>query len=344
MNTKRTGRKNIGNVLLFLVIMLLTFYTVLHGQDWGQILSALSKLSPSVFVLLLLTALFFVCAEGWMIWYLLRAVNTQKNSLWRCISYSFIGFFYSGITPSATGGQPVQLYYMKKDGNALSDSSVVLMTVALVYKLVLVMIGSGMLLFWAAPLRRYLKGYFGLYLFGLLLNTVLVVILLAVMLRPDGMKRILYRGESVLVNLKIWKPSDARKEKISQFISSYSDAVRFLTKQKKRVAVVVFMTFLQRSSVFVLTALVYRGFSLQGTSLLTIALLQASVIVAVDMLPLPGAQGITEWMYCHVFYPVFTGGYLMPSLYVTRGVNFYFLLLVSMTVVAGNQFIRRKRR
>lgn len=30
--------------------------------------------------------------------------------------YSFIGFFYSGITPSATGGQPVQLYYMSKDG------------------------------------------------------------------------------------------------------------------------------------------------------------------------------------------------------------------------------------
>ena len=54
----------------------------------------------------------------------------KASTLPRCIQYSFIGFFYSGITPSATGGQPVQLYYMNKDGNRGSDSTVVLMTVA----------------------------------------------------------------------------------------------------------------------------------------------------------------------------------------------------------------------
>lgn len=53
--------------------------------------------------------------------------------LLRCISYSFIGFFFSGINPSATGGQPMQLYYMKKDGNKISSASVVLMTVAVIY-------------------------------------------------------------------------------------------------------------------------------------------------------------------------------------------------------------------
>lgn len=58
--------------------------------------------------------------------------------------------FYSGITPSATGGQPVQLYYMNKDGNKGSDSTIVLMTVAVIYKIVLVVLGVGMLLFAAA--------------------------------------------------------------------------------------------------------------------------------------------------------------------------------------------------
>lgn len=79
-----------------------------------------------------------------MIWYLLQAMKANRrkegSSLIRCIQYSFIGFFYSGITPSATGGQPVQLYYMSKDGNRGSDSTVVLMTVAVVYKFVLVIL------------------------------------------------------------------------------------------------------------------------------------------------------------------------------------------------------------
>lgn len=35
----------------------------------------------------------------------------------------------------------MQLYYMKKDGNDLADSSVVLMVVAVIYKFVLVLFG-----------------------------------------------------------------------------------------------------------------------------------------------------------------------------------------------------------
>ena len=70
---------------------------------------------------------------------------------------------------------------------------------------------------------------------------------------------------------------------------------------------------------------------------MTIMLLQAAVYITVDMLPLPGAQGITELVYCRIFSKVFTGGYLMPSLYVTRGINFYFLLFLSLCVEIGNQ-------
>ena len=62
-------------------------------------------------------------------------------------------------------------------------------------------------------------------------------------------------------------------------------------------------------------------------------LILASVYSAVDMLPLPGAQGITELMYQAVFAHVFTGMYLIPSMLVSRGINFYFLLVVSLVVV-----------
>ena len=90
----------------------------------------------------------------------MNSMREKKNRVWRCIQYSFIGFFYSGITPSATGGQPVQLYYMNKDGNRISDSTVVLMTVAVVYKFVLVVMGTGILIFWHGPLIKELNHYF----------------------------------------------------------------------------------------------------------------------------------------------------------------------------------------
>lgn len=336
----RKSKKRIFQAVFFLAVMGLTFYAVFHGQNITQIWDAMGHLSLSGLCLAILTAILYVSAEGCMICYLLRSLN-RKCSLLRCISYSFIGFFYSGITPSATGGQPMQLYYMKKDGNPLSDSSVVLMTVALIYKFVLVLIGIFMLVFWRNPLRFYLQGYYALFLLGLALNTILVAALIVVMLAPKGMKKIISGVERIFEKMKVLKPSVERKEKINHFIDGYQGAVQFLLAHKRKVFVVVFFTLVQRFSVFFLTYVIYRGFSLQGTGLMTIVFLQASVYIAVDMLPIPGAQGITELMYHKVFQKIFTGAYLKPSLYVMRGISFYFLLVISLIVIAGNHFYQR---
>ncbi len=325
------GRK-LAQAGFFVAVMLLAFYVVFHGQDPGQVREALLSLSPLSLGVAVAAALFFVSAEGAMIWYLLRSMG-GKSGLARCIGYSFIGFFYSGITPSATGGQPVQLYYMKKDGNSLSASSVVLMTVALVYKLVLVLIGLGLLLFWNGPLKRNLEGYYSLYLVGLSLNLILVAALLGVMAVPLKMKKLLRLAQGALLKHGILKPRKGRLDKADRFIDSYQDAVAYLWRHPGKVLNVVAFTFLQRGSVFFLTYVVYRGFSLTGAGLWTILFLQASVIIAVDMLPVPGAQGITELMYKYVFAGIFPEGLLMPSLYVTRGISFYFLLLAGLAAV-----------
>ena len=48
---------------------------------------------------------------------------------------------------SATGGQPAQIYYMKKDDLPIPISTLVLMIVTLAYKFVLVMLGGLIFLF-----------------------------------------------------------------------------------------------------------------------------------------------------------------------------------------------------
>lgn len=344
-------KKRALQIALFLAVMLLTFYALFSGRDLSEIGHAIMGMSFWYLIPSITLAVFFVCAEGFMIWYLLRSMKAQKegykaSSLPRCIQYSFIGFFYSGITPSATGGQPVQLYYMNKDGNRGSDSTVVLMTVAVAYKFVLVVMGLGILFFWVHPLRRELGNYFPLYLLGLALNVILVILILGVMLFPKVILKLALMFEGLFIRLKIWKPSEKREEKINGFIDSYQQAVTWLKDHKGSLLVVIFVTFLQRCSVFVLTYMVYLGFGLQGSGAMKVILLQAAVYIAVDMLPLPGAQGITELMYQAVFVHVFTGAYLIPSMLVSRGINFYFLLIVSLAIVLINRFVfdRRKKK
>lgn len=90
---------------------------------------------------------------------------------------------------------------------------------------------------------------------------------------------------------------------------------------------------------FLLTYAVYRGLGLSGTAMLDIVLVQAAVCIAVDMLPVPGAQGITEAMYRSVFRNIFVGNYLVVSVCITRGVSFYLVLLIGLAVYCA---VRRR--
>ena len=69
METKKwkLNRKKAGEAVFFLGIMFLTFYTLLRGQNLGEIVQAVKHVSVPYLVAAAGLALFFVCAEGSMI-------------------------------------------------------------------------------------------------------------------------------------------------------------------------------------------------------------------------------------------------------------------------------------
>ena len=135
-----------------------------------------------------------------------------------------------------------------------------------------------------------------------------------------------------MTRLRLWKETSARQEKVELFLSGYRETVIFLRKHKRLIGVTIAGTFVQRCSVFVLTAVVYRGLGLSGTAVLDIVLVQAAVYIAVDMLPVPGAQGITEAMYRSVFRDIFVENTLVVSVCITRGISFYLVMLLGLVV------------
>lgn len=331
------NRKNIISAIIFILLAALTFSAIFKGNDMTAVFAAMSTLHPVYLWAAIATAFFFVSAEGFMICYLLRSLN-YKTSAAACVKYSFVGFFFSGITPSATGGQPMQLYYMQKEGHKVSDSTVVLMTVAVIYKFVLVVMGLGILVFFYQPLADHLKGYLYLYYLGLFLNTALVVVLLFIMISPRCFKGIVVGGENLLKKFHILKKSKRRTEKLIEMADQYHEAVLFFLRNKSKIVAVIIFTVIQRCSVFFLTWLIYQGLELDGSSAFTVMSIQAFVYIAVDMLPLPGAQGITEMMYKTAYSQVFPGACLTASMCITRGLNFYMVLIVSALVAAWCHF------
>ena len=318
--------------ILFAAIMIFTLRMVFGGQDLKQVLSFVRDIPVGYMLLIMLIALGFTAIDGVVIWYLLRVMGGHTGLL-RCIGYAYVGFFFSGITPSATGGQPMQIYYMKRDGNRMADSSVALMTLMAVYKLVLVVMGVAMWIFWKEPLKAELRGYYYLFWIGMVLNLGLVLVLLMLMLTPGLVRGIFHRMEGALIRMHLLRPSDTRRERMDRSLMRYQAMVHFLFLHKEVLLKVFLLAVLQRCMVYGLTGLVYRSLGLSEVSVAAVAGLQMAIYIAVNMLPVPGSQGITEVMYQTAFARIFPGKTVLASLCITRGASFYLLMVVGMIAV-----------
>lgn len=325
------ARKYAGSILFLCLLIGITIYVLVGNNDMRAVAAAMARADQRWILVGIAAALFFVAAEGSIICYLLRAIG-QKMPLLKCISWSFIGFFFSGITPSATGGQPAQLYYMKKAGLPLADSTPVLMVVAVLYKFVLAVLGLFIAFFWHKRLGAYFQGYYWLFYLGIGLNVILVAILVWVMVTPVWAEKAALFLEGSLVRIRLLHPKAERKERLREAVARYGAVVRFFQENPGKIAVATVMTFVQRCSLFFLTWLIYRAMGLEGIGMVWIMVLQATVYIAVDMLPFPGSAGISELVYAAVFAPVFSGSDLAASMCISRGISFYLVLLVSMGV------------
>lgn len=330
----QTKKKALFNVSFLLVVFGLTVYGVFHGEDLGAMAEAIRSSQIKWLIPGVCLVVFFIWGESIIIWYMMRSFGIRlKKRI--CFLFSSVGFFFSCITPSASGGQPMQIYYMKKEKIPIPVSTVILMVVTITYKLVLVVIGLGILIFGRGFLHRYLEGILPVYYLGLALNVFCVAFMTILVFHPVMAEDMLLKGMDLLERMRLMKKKEARRQKLKDSMEVYRETAAYLKEHKKVLFHVIVLTFLQRIALFSVTWFVYLAFRMHGTSFLNVILLQAVISVAVDMLPLPGGMGISETLFLNIFATVFPG-VLLPAMVLSRGLGYYSQLLISalFTVVA----------
>ena len=167
----QSRKRKLFNLLFLLLVFALTLYYVFRGEDVGLIVDTVSSADPMWLAGGIVCVLLFVYGESAILHDLFRTLQIRTGRL-VCFLYSGIGFFFSCITPSASGGQPAQVYYMRKDKIPVPVSTVVLMVVTIAYKSVLVLIGIYLLLFQQKYIHRYLVEVLPVFYLGLVLNII----------------------------------------------------------------------------------------------------------------------------------------------------------------------------
>lgn len=330
----KSRKKIIFNGVFLAVVFALTIYGVFHGEDLSSMMDAIHRADKRWLIPGIALVAFFIWGESIIIWYMMRSSGIQLKKR-TCFLFSSVGFFFSCITPSASGGQPMQIYYMKKEKISIPVSTVILMIVTITYKLVLVVIGIGIAIFGRGFLHKYLEGILPVFYLGLALNIFCVTFMTILVFHPLLAKAIMVKGMKLLERLHLVKKKDGRLKKLEDSMDTYRDTAAYLKTHPRVIVNIIAITFVQRMAMFAVTWFVYKAFSLSGTGFWAVLFLQAVISVSVDMLPLPGGMGISETLFLTIFTPVF-GTLLLPGMVLSRGLGYYGELLISalFTIVA----------
>ena len=251
----QTKKKVIGNAILLAVVFGLTIYGLFHGEDMEALLEAIEGADILWLIPAAGLVVFFIWGESIIIWYMMRTfgIHLKKRI---CFLFSSVGFFFSCITPSASGGQPMQIYYMKKEKIPIPVSTVILMIVTITYKLVLVVIGLGVLIFGRTFMHHYLGEILPVFYLGVMLNVFCVSFMSILVFHPHLARIILVGGLGGLEKLRLMKRKEERRRKLEESMLVYRQTAAYLRKHTRVIIRVIFLTFIQRMALFMVTWMV----------------------------------------------------------------------------------------
>ena len=335
-------RKMVFNVVFLLLVFAGTIYGIFHGEDLGEIVRVLKTVNITWLIPGVICVVIFIWGESIIIFYMMHTLGIHLKK-WTCFLFSSVGFFFSCITPSASGGQPAQIYYMKKEKIPIPVSTLVLMIVTITYKMVLVVIGLGLMIFGRNFIREHLYNIRHIFYLGTGLNVFCVTAMLILVFHPILARAILVKGMELLEKLHFMRHKESRLKKLNASMDQYHATAVYLKDHMKVLINVFAITVFQRFALFSATWFVYKAFGLSGTSAGVIILLQSVISVSVDMLPLPGGMGISEKLFLMIFAPVFGSQLLLPGMILSRGLGYYTELFISaMLTIVANFTIGRK--
>lgn len=312
---------------IFLGILLFTIFYVFQNTSVLQIKSAITNSNP-IYLLLAVGAMgiYFFC-EGTNIVHGLNLLGYEKNGI-EGMKYAMIGFFFSSVTPSASGGQPMQLYKMKKDGIQIGHGTAALVLEFISFQTMSVLLALGGLILQWNTITTAMGNQIILMFAGVLIN-ILVAVFLSILL---------FWPQIATSLLKVaWIEGRFGKE-----IREYLKSAELIKSQKRKMIPYFLLTAVRMLAMYSVPYFVYLSVGLNTHSWIQVTALQAVLFVSVSALPIPGAMGVSESSFTKLFCLLFPAHLLDGAMVMSRGISFYLCVLVS-GIISGVIFLDRDR-
>ncbi len=339
MKKKKTNKVNI--IICAIAFVFMIFY-VWFVDGFDNIVNSIQEIN---------VGFLFIAVGLMLIYWLLEAVGihaalrtTYKDAKFgKTLIVAILGQYFNCITPSSTGGQPMQVYYFTKFGVPMAHSMTALLAKFIVYQFVLTVYSAVVLFARFSTFSTDYAPLMALVLLGFIINFIVIVLLFMLAFFKAPVKKCVIWCLKLLAKIHIFNfrfiktQEDLNKkiDSVSKIIDEYHDNFVFIRKKPLLILKLVIYNIIQLTVYFSISYIIYLGFGLSGTDYFTIISCQAFVLMISGFMPLPGALGAAEGSYTLFFKDIFKSGtnsFVGISTFIWRFLTFYLPIIVGLVL------------
>lgn len=317
------------NSIILLIITVVVLVCVLK-DDFGNIVNTLSGANYGWIVIALLCFFIGIGFEAKAYQEIIQGYE-YEYTFKKSYRMLLITKFFNGITPFSSGGQPMQIYMLKKDGVRLTKATNIIIQNFIIYQAALVVFGIIAIL-----INNYFKLFAEVTLLkqlvtiGFLINTLVMIGLVVISFSSKFNHFIVNKSISILNRFKLVKDKEKTLEKWREKVDDFHEGAEYLKKNKMLcfrtfIYNMIYLTLNYVMPYFVILAL--ASTNTDATPLKTICA-SAYVLIMGSFVPIPGASGGIEYGYLKFFGNFISGTLLKASLLIWRTISYYLPMLV----------------
>ena len=329
---KSTNLKMVRNFTIFILLIIVTFWWIFRKQNMNDLFNTIKSANIIYLVLGAFLMLCYHLTESYNLRSILVTLGERKISIFKALKFTFIGFFFSSITPAASGGQPIEIYYMTKED--IPGPKATLTSLLILFGFQMSTITYGVVCAIINP-KVISGGLFWLFLLGTTLNVLALTLFFFCIFSPKTTRKIIKVFIKGLKKARI-KNMDKREKQITDSLNKYNEGAAFIKSNKSAFIKIILREFLQVAFYFSVPFCIYKSLGLNTYNYFEIFSMQAILYITVCALPLPGAVGVSETVFLRIFEAAFGTTLIAGSMILSRGVTFYLYVLISFFVVLIN--------
>jgi len=328
----KKNKKKIFNIFLLIAITLLVLFLSLK-DDFFNIIHLFSNIN----IFWVLVAIFL--AFGYWFFKSIAMHKIIKNIK---PDFPFMGVlkltlkanFFHAVTPFASGGQPYEVYDMKKHGLTVTQGTNVSIQSFIVYQIALVILGIiAMVSNYYFHIFKSVEFLKQLVLIGFTINSAIVIILFLVSFNSRVNKFFTKIIIGWCYGLRIIKNKQKTIEKWNNYVDTFHDGAKVLIANKKEFLFTILLNFIGLLAVYLVPLAGAYSLGIYGINGFTSIIACAYVMVIGSFVPIPGGTGGLEYAFIQFFGNFVGGPELKALMLLWRFITYYFAMILGAIVL-----------